>query len=447
MMKRLRQLDAKCFNRACAKAGLLFLLLGVGAKYVTYARRGLPQTQDFSQYYMGGMMALHGEWDSLYPIPRRGALTNAGTGDASDLRERYRRRALAAGVDADSYRFIQPPPCALLFVPLAMMPFKTAHIVWTLLLIAAAVGVAVQASRVLELSLSRATKWGGVLILLICLSPQAFRWVRVGNVSLIVAWLIGYTTIELVRRDGARGAAALVAGAIIKYALLVLLPLVAAARRWRTLAWSVVLALAVLLVSLTVMGAAPFKTFAFEIAPTLGRTSMIGENQALYRFLLDVQGVTREDAMPRPLEIAFRVTQFACLGLMLALIAIKPPEHWETPSHVFAAALALIAWLLIFSPIFWEHYHAYLAPFWGWLAYEAMRSTVKRVAAIAAIALAYLPSFILLRQLHMTKLPQPLFSHLLWSAVIMWGMAVWDLIRSTDFQPVPAVQDETSGTG
>jgi hypothetical protein len=78
MMNRLRQLDAKCFNRCCALAGLLFLLLGVGAKYVTYARRGLPQAQDFGQYYMGGLMALHGEWDALYPVPRQGALTNAG---------------------------------------------------------------------------------------------------------------------------------------------------------------------------------------------------------------------------------------------------------------------------------------------------------------------------------------------------------------------------------
>src|SRR5204862_7341012 len=141
------------------------------------------------------------------------------------------------------------------------------------------------------------------------------------------------------------------------------------------------------------------------------------------RFLLDVQGLTREDAMPRPAEIAFRVTQFATLGLMLALIATKPPEHWESPAHVFAAALALVAWLLIFSPIFWEHYHAYLAPFWGWLVYEGSKSRGKQIAAVAAIVLAYFPSSLIAQQMHLPRLPEPVFSHLLWSAVIMLGMS------------------------
>src|SRR5205814_7555025 len=127
-------------------------------------------------------------------------------------------------------------------------------------------------------------------------------------------------------------------------------------------------------------------------------------------------------AMPRGVEIAFRIVQSCLLAVIVAMILLKPRRFWLEPPHVFAAALALVAWLIIFSPIFWEHYHAYLAPFWGWLFYEATRSRMKMILAILAIGLAYLPSTVLLHQLHRPQLPEPLASHLLWSAVIMLAL-------------------------
>jgi len=434
MIDALRNIETDRFNRACAWIGLAFLLLTVGARYALYAHRGIDQSQDFAQYYMGGLVALHGEWSSLYPIPKPGALTNAGFFDASDLHPRYLELAREHRVGDFSMRYMQPPPAALIFMPLALLPYRLSHLLWTALLIFAAWGVARQAGRIHAICSGRRTKWIGVLMLLICLSPQAHRWVRVGNLSVLMAWLIGYAVIEIARRDSPRAAIALVIGTLLKYALLALGPLLLAARRWRTLAWSVALGVATLGVSLFVMGVEPYRVFARDIAPTLGRTSLIGENQALYRFLLDIQGAPHEDAMPHVLEIGFRILEIGLLLAILTLILLPRTSPGAVAPMIFPAALALVAWMLIFSPIFWEHYHAYLAPFWGWLIYEGSKSRGKAIAASFAIALAYLPSSLIAQQAHLPRLPEPFFSHLLWSTVIMLGMSVcalWRVDRAT----------------
>jgi len=91
---------------------------------------------------------------------------------------------------------------------------------------------------------------------------------------------------------------------------------------------------------------------------------------------------------------------------------------------VFAAALALVCWLLVFSPIFWEHYHAYLAPFWGWLAYQATRSRSRAVLAVGAMALAFAPWSLVVKHLRLPRLPELVSVNLLWSAVIMLALAL-----------------------
>jgi len=241
--------------------------------------------------------------------------------------------------------------------------------------------------------------------------------------------------IEMVRRDGARAAVAMMLGTLAKYALLVLVPLQFALRRGRKIAWEAALGVGLLIVSLLVMGTEPYRIFMKEIVPTLGRTSAIGENSALYAFFLRVQRIDSEFGMPRAMEIGFRLLQIASIILILSLVLLRRRAFWERADRVFAAAAALFAWLLIFSPIFWEHYHAYLAPFWGWLAFEATRSRVRAVLAALVLAMAYLPSSLLVQQLHLHRLPEPLFSHLLWSTVLLMFMAIDRLLRDRSAAP------------
>jgi hypothetical protein len=415
------------FNRNCAVIGLLFLLISVGAKTAWYEHKGLPQSPDFPQYYMAGRIALTGAWDSLYPIPKATSRTNPGAWADSDMRPRYAQLGAQAGLSPAANRYIQPPPLALLMIPMALIPAALSYWFWLILLAFAAWGVGLEAAKIYSLSRGRIDRVAGILTLLICISPQAFRWVRVANMSVLVGWLIGYVTLELAQRDSVRGAAALALGTLAKYAVIVLVPLHLVMGRWRTLAISAVMGAAMVVISLGVAGTGPFHVFSHEIAPTLGRTALMSENFSLYAFLLRVNGIQDELAMPREMEILFRCLEAGSIAGILLLVWMKRRPIRAESRFVFAAALALVSWLLIFSPIFWEHYHAYLAPFWGWLVAEAMRSRGRFIAALIAMLLAYVPVTIAARQLHLPQLPEPFYSHLLWATVLMGLLAVFSL--------------------
>ena len=418
MLSSIRHLDVARFNRICSSIGLAFLLLIIGAKSALYEYKHIPPMQDFPQYYMGGLVALHGEWDSMYPIPDPNSRTNPGFVGNSTLRPKYRDLALSHGVTEESVRYMQPPPLALLLVPLALVPVKVSYYAWVLLLIFAAWGIGRQAGVILEMCLGYPTRGSGLMILLVCCSMQAVRWISVGNMSVLIGWLIGFTVIEMNRRDGPRAGAAMALGTIAKYALLVLGPLQIAMRRWRTIAWEIGITLAIAAIAYAVMGRAPFDTFAHEIAPTLGRTSTVPENSGIYIFLMRIRHIDDDALLPHSWLLGFRAAEMISLLVILALVLLRPRPFWDLPHRVFAAAAALMAWLLLFSPIFWEHYHAYLAPFWGWLGYEATRSRARAITAGAIILLSLYP-----------RVPAPLLNHLMWSTVLMLGLAVERLAR------------------
>jgi len=422
-------------RRTCAIIGLLFLLITQYAKLIYYDYRHLTTYQDFPQYYMGGLIARTGTWDSLYPIPKPGADSNPGAPDTSTMRPRYQELAERYGI-GDSTRYMQPPPLALLLIPLSWLPAHACFYLWTGLLCMAAWGISLQAATIYEICIAdrpapgfapAPSRWRayapGILILLICLSPQAHRWVRVGNMSPIVGWLIGVATLALVRRRDNVGAVALFVGALAKYALLVLAPLYLAMRRWRAIILCIVLAIVLFIISLIAMRSlGPYRTFIYEIVPTLSRPRLQGENQALYPTILRMTG---RESMPPHLAMTLRCIEFACLALILTVIFAAPQRYWLRPPNVFCAALALIAWLLVFSPITWEHYFAYLAPFWGWMVYQAGRSTLRAIVTIAAIALSYVP----ITLIHGIRLPEPIFSHLFWSMLLTLLLALWVMLR------------------
>jgi hypothetical protein len=84
--------DPNIFRQRCAIVGLLFLLVSQFGKLIWYDYTHRTYTFDFNQYYMGGMIARAGAWDSLYPIPIPGSNVNVGYSEGSTLRPRYARR-------------------------------------------------------------------------------------------------------------------------------------------------------------------------------------------------------------------------------------------------------------------------------------------------------------------------------------------------------------------
>lgn len=408
--------SVRYFNRACAAAALLFLVATLGAKQ--YFR---PSEQDFTQYYMGALLARHAAWDALYPDPIPGLTQNLGAPENSTLKPRAAALAEAASVPHGT-RFMQPPPFALLTAPLGFLPHTQARTIWYAAAILAAWGISLQAGRIYSICDARTTRTVGVLILLVALSPQAHRWVRSQNFSAMTGLLIGWAVIELFRRDSARGGIAICLGAIAKYAPAALVPLYVAMRRWRALAWCCAMGIAIAAATWLFMGSGPFEDYARTVAPTLGRTFPQMGNQALEAFILRAAGW---QTTPPGVSNALLAVKGVALLVVLAAVLARPAVFWRSPANVCAAAAALLLWMLIFSPIFWDHYQAYVAPLWGWMIWEARRSTARAVLATLGIALVYVPSSLITPFRESAR--EPFASHLLYGSILMFVLALWRL--------------------
>ena len=102
---------------------------------------------DFGQFYMGGVVARAGAWGSLYPVPNPDSTGNPGWTYGSTMKPAYADLAQGRGVGS-TFRYIQPPPDALLYLPLAWLSYQNAYRAWHVLMAALVVVTAAQAGRV-----------------------------------------------------------------------------------------------------------------------------------------------------------------------------------------------------------------------------------------------------------------------------------------------------------
>ena len=406
------------FNRACLLVAAAWLLVGVP---LTVKFRPM-RAKDFPQFYMGGVIARHGAWDALYPVPHPDSPYNPGLKNDSAMRPRYAQLAAKYRVaTGDEPRFIQPPPAALLFRPLVWLPYDLAYVAWAALMGAMCLAVAHLAGRFHERCAGRPSRVSGGLVLLICCSHLTYYVIRTTNIEMLMALSIALATLALLtpaRPGGAAtfgGVAALVVGGIVKYATAVLLPLAVAMRRWALVGWTAAAGLALLAVAVAVMGTGPFITFLADVFPRLSRPYDIDGNQSLKGMIIYHSGVF---PLPAAVNAAVRVAMGAMLAALLALIFTRDREAWRRPEHVCAGAAALVAWLLIFSPLTWDKYYTYLFPFYGWLAWEAARSRGRALVVGGVFASLFAAWFNV-----GDFLPAPLTFHMLLATVAVLALA------------------------
>jgi hypothetical protein len=388
---------------------------------------------------MGGMIARAGAWDSLYPIPIPGSDVNVGYPQGSTLRLRYAQLADEVGVDRNLYRFAQPPPAALLYLPLTLFPLHASLYVWTLLLALACWGISLQAATVYETCTVQngggsfwAGQWlgqrlGGLLILLICFSPLVHHCVREFNISPIVGYLIGLAVVCLIRRDGRSGPAYFFA-ALLKVTPVVLGALYLAMRRWGAIAVCIGLTIAVLAISVAVMGTGPFLVFWRDVVPSLSKSTISIDNQAIYATLVRLLG---RQSLSAVAMAALKIVQWGLFLVIIVAIFAAPLRHWDKAANVAAAALALMSWALIFSPICWDHYVMFLMPMWGWLGFRAMRSRAFCVLAAIAVGLCYVPMAGLMRNNYRLGFFP---SNVCWGILLTLLIAVWAITRDRSRQ-------------
>lgn len=428
------------FNRVCYALAALWLLVVVPFTLT----RPTPQRDasaapddpmslfgsvgmgDFPQFYMGGLMARLRAWDSLYPIPNPGSVNNPGMPDDSTMRPRYAAEAERRDV-GDRVRFIQAPPVALLLEPVSWVGFHRSFQAWTLMLIVSGWGLGFVAARIYETVQPVPSRAAGLIALLVCTSPIMLHSIRIANMTVPIGLCIGVGTLQLVRRKPMSAGLAIMLGTVTKYATLPLLPLALCMRRFRALAWAAVSCAALFAVTYAIAGPTPFRIYSNEIAPTLSRPHRLETNQSLAALVTRVahqRGVwRREQFMPQPWKLTISAIALATFGIILYAMARKPRRAWEEdPASAYAAAAALTGALLIFAPIFWEHYAVYLCPFWGWMLWEGWRSKGKLVLAVLGIALMYVP------WTYLRDWPEPYNTHMLPGAVAIVVMATWTLV-------------------
>lgn len=415
--------DARRFNLILQLASLVGL-----AMLIAWRSHTSPNPQDFSQFYMGGLMASPGLADEMYPIPHADSIHNPGPAVESDMPPKYARQAQRVGV-GNSFRFIQPPPTALLFAPLSYYSYRVAQMVWLGILTVCAWIAAVQAGRIY--GLLRGVHGGGgraegIITCIATFSPLTYWSIRVQNTSPIVAALIGMSVLALLENRPARVALAVVLGGILKYASGILLPLFIVLRAWRELVLMAVFTIIVLLITLFALGRAPFAIFFTDIAPTLSRPFEMEQNQSLAGFLLRI---THQVVLPHALNLALNLLRWGSLAGLCLLLARRPRLHWQQPCNLIPAAAALLAWLAVFSPIFWEHYAIYFVPFWGWLIWEIRGGGGggwRRWVGSAAIALHWGAWPIWWKHI----IPEPACSIMLWGSICLLLLATVRIAES-----------------
>lgn len=421
-----RSLDPKTFNRASAQIALLYLAIATTIGYVR-----TPIYGDFSQFYLTGLIDRAGAYDALYPIPIPGSVHNAGAMADSTIKPALAAIAAAHGVNFTPYHFILPPPAAPLFWPLGFFPGPAAYMLWLALSVLAGWGVAMIAASTFERCANKTTYAAGFVTLLVASTPPMPRAILTGNLTPLVALAIGWVVLCLMdNRHQAAAAWALTFGLLTKYATAVLLPIPLAQRRWRMLISCAAAASAWTAIALYVMGPAPFQEFIHTIAPTLARSHESCDNISLAGILLHL--LHRTPPLPSVTTHLLQLAQLLALALVLIPIA-RLRQRMTDPATVAPAALALLTWLLIFSPVSWSHYLTYLCPLWGWLIWQATQSKPRFMIVTIAIALQVLTP---------PQIPVPATDpaglRLLLSAALMLTLAIQDLWQKS--QPTRAAQ-------
>jgi hypothetical protein len=312
-----------------------------------------------------------------------------------------------------------------------------AHLVWITVSSIGAAAIVLQAGSIAKICYGRATYAGGILMLIIAFSHLFYRSIRVSNMSLMVGALIGWAVLELFRRDGPRGGAAIALSTIIKYFGAILAPLALATGRWKTIVWSSIWTAVLFGVTALISGTAVFREYFTTIAPRLGRSLENLGNQSIEGFMVRV-------FKSEPLEPLDRIVLHTCSAIVLicVLIAIfaKRKSLLQDPPRFFAAAAALLLWMMLFAPICWTHYLANVIPLWGWLAWEFGQGWIRRTLVIAIIAM----SIVLSSSVPGLYLKEPINSHPMYAMMLTMGLAIARLLHTPDDVSRSETTDETA---
>jgi hypothetical protein len=313
------------------------------------AANGEPLGPDFINYYAGAKVAALGEAPLAYDNERFLAFEQTVVGPSSQRIYSY------------------PPTMMLLSLPLALLSYVPALILWTLL----GVGLAFAVLRPL-------VGWREAAVAVIG-TPAAFLNLVDANTGFFTASLIGGGLMLLNRRPVVAG----ICFGFLAYKphLGLLLPVALIADgRWRTVAAAAATVSLLLLASVALFGTGSWAAFIEQMA--VNRSLL--EMHHLWHWLLTVYVAARELGAPPALSYAL---QTASAAAALAVIAIV----WRRPGPVEVKAAALAVAIFLATPYANGNDAVVLLFAAAWLGHEGMRTGFLAWERIAVVALLLLP--------------------------------------------------------
>lgn len=252
--------------------------------------------------------------------------------------------------------FLYPPPVAVLFVPLALLPFDVARALWTAALVALAALLGWWIVRPLDSSVRPWAAAGYALFL-----PLVAE-VTLGNLNLVTLCL---ALAAWHWRSHARSAGALLAAAFgLKLLPLTVALFVAGARRWRVLAWAAAVLGTVLIASLV------WQTDAWV---------------AFARLLVGIASAPPTQAITLIPDAAALRWALPLLAAAVAVVTGAAARDARRADAAFAVALASAP---LAAPGIWYPYLVFALPLLGVLLRDA---SWPRAAALAGWAALEVP--------------------------------------------------------
>lgn len=261
--------------------------------------------------------------------------------------------------------FTYPPISAVLFAPLAAVPFPVAAVLLAAASLACLVLVGWLTARRLELDRWRGTQLASAAVVLVTVTEPVRETLTFGQVNLLLMGLVVADCL-LPRTPWPRGTLIGLAAAI-KLTPAIFVVFFLAHRQWRP-----VLVAGAAFVVATAAGflAASGASFTYWFGGVLTDPARIGSpafpsNQSLAGLLHRAA-----PSLPAPWQTAIWL-----LAALAALVAgWVAARRLRGRGHDVAALLAVAAAGLLASPVSWSHHYVWVVPALVWFAYQARRS-------------------------------------------------------------------------
>ena len=336
---------SKEWKRRAVRPALI--LLAAAALISAYLLQIGPEMTDFGVCYQGGQRIFQGE--TLYR--------------ESDGHLQYK----------------YSPASALFFIPLALLPYGTAKVIWYILEIAFLAGILFLSFQILPVAEKRATPLLAWTFLIEF--KLLAREVQLGQVNLFILFLLTSTIYLLLRRKD-RSAGFLWGGSLLfKPYALVFLPYFLIKRRFSSLLSGLAAALVGLTLPVAFYGIQGSITVLKEWPATLSQSTpgllASYDNASLYGLLLKTFPSLSKQAIGAVFLMVF-------LGLALAVLwMIKKGQAPTAPQNpeVLESAFLLIL-IPFFSPLGWNYNYLYSIP-----AIMIVIATWKRLPPVARVVL------------------------------------------------------------